>query len=359
MKHLHFDSIYRPDFEVVEQRQGNCTLYPHTEQLPVLLRALDLEFYGGLPARLARTDHRADDYRKIVLYSLALVYCASVNSTRADGLCLFQLPDRHAVSKISIVQHITEQTRQGPLHSFRFYAGPDFFVDIFLNGKRVFFADHALERFSTRVPSPIGTDLRSFLLFFFGSTIISLRVGPGPALIVPYDPSVLALPFKETEKEIIVTSCLTIHEIHSMELQLPPRAFNHHYDLPYQVPRIRNWIPSQHMIKLFERYERKVPVPPAKDLQPKKKSSWYRTASIMAGIEGKSGYGPNSRIAFVDDLPGPNTLRSKAHEQIIQFDELGAYKKKHPEEDWDAIFAEALCLSPEEARRYCAEPIQT
>jgi len=60
MKHLPFESIYRQDFQVVEQRQGNVTLYPHTDQLPVLLRALNLEFYGALPDRVARVDHRGD-----------------------------------------------------------------------------------------------------------------------------------------------------------------------------------------------------------------------------------------------------------------------------------------------------------
>ena len=62
MQHRPFESIYRPDFEVVEQRRGHVSLFPHTDQLPLLLRALNLEFYGGLPGRIARVDRRADGF---------------------------------------------------------------------------------------------------------------------------------------------------------------------------------------------------------------------------------------------------------------------------------------------------------
>ena len=41
LKHEPFQSIFRPDFEVVEERQGRVRLYPHTAQLPLLHRALD------------------------------------------------------------------------------------------------------------------------------------------------------------------------------------------------------------------------------------------------------------------------------------------------------------------------------
>jgi len=67
MKHLPFDSIYRSNCEVVEERHGHRRLYPHTEQLPVLLRALNLEFYGGLPGRIARVDRRGDGFHKLML----------------------------------------------------------------------------------------------------------------------------------------------------------------------------------------------------------------------------------------------------------------------------------------------------
>src|SRR5437899_2633435 len=114
MKHVPFESIYRQDYEVVEQRQGNLSLYPHTEQLPVLSRALNLEFYGALPGRIARVDHRADAFHKIVLKTAALMFCNCINSSRSDHLRLFALFDQDLVSKVAIVQQITETTSRGP-----------------------------------------------------------------------------------------------------------------------------------------------------------------------------------------------------------------------------------------------------
>ena len=44
--YLPFNSKYLPDFQVVEEREGNISRFPHTDQLPKLLRALNLEFRG-------------------------------------------------------------------------------------------------------------------------------------------------------------------------------------------------------------------------------------------------------------------------------------------------------------------------
>jgi hypothetical protein len=86
MKHLPFQSIYRSDFEVVEDRHGKVRLFPHTGQLPVLHRALNLEFLGPLPGRIARVDRRADDLHKIQLRTAALLYASTVNASRPDAL---------------------------------------------------------------------------------------------------------------------------------------------------------------------------------------------------------------------------------------------------------------------------------
>jgi hypothetical protein len=87
-KHVPFDSIYRPDFQVVEERQDRVLLFPHTAQLPLLLRALNLEFYGPLPGHIARVDRRADDFHKHMIRSAALLYGLLFNAARKDGLHL-------------------------------------------------------------------------------------------------------------------------------------------------------------------------------------------------------------------------------------------------------------------------------
>ena len=176
MKHQPFRSIYR-DFEVIEQRIGHVCYYPHTEQLPLLLRAINLEFLGGLPDRIAHVDKRADGFHKIIRHHAALLYCASINRARPDQLRLFQLMDHDLVSRVSVVQQISESHPLGRIHRFRFYAGEDFFPEIRLSGKRVAFADHVLQRFSARVPNNIGEDLTYLLLGFFGTPIVSMPVG--------------------------------------------------------------------------------------------------------------------------------------------------------------------------------------
>jgi hypothetical protein len=127
MKHSPFQSNYRPDFELVEQREGNRRLFPHTDQLPHLSRAISFEFYRPLPDRFARVDHRADGFHNIVLHTAAMMFCSCVNGARPDGLHLYYLPDASLVTKVAVVQQITESTRLGSLHSFRFYSGTEFF----------------------------------------------------------------------------------------------------------------------------------------------------------------------------------------------------------------------------------------
>ena len=42
IKHVPFQSIYRQEYEVVEERRGDLSLYPHTDQLPVIFPASTL-----------------------------------------------------------------------------------------------------------------------------------------------------------------------------------------------------------------------------------------------------------------------------------------------------------------------------
>jgi hypothetical protein len=63
--YLPFNSIYLPDFHVVEDWDGNISRFPHTAQLPKLCRALNLEFRSGLPDKIARVDHRANGFSKM------------------------------------------------------------------------------------------------------------------------------------------------------------------------------------------------------------------------------------------------------------------------------------------------------
>jgi len=258
-KHLPFNSKYLQDFEVVEQREGNIGRFPHTEQLPKLLRALNLEFRAGLPDKIARVDHRAKDYMKIQRHQAVLMFCSFINRARQDNLRLRALLDRNLVARISIVQQVIERQERGLLHRFKFYGGDDLFTETYLNGRRIVFAGHVIDRFSERVPNHAGTDLTNFLLLFFGSPAILMECNNSPAFVYSYDESVMAFPIREsdTEKEYFFSTCLTGEVINRLQPLLPPVAYTHTYDAAYQMPAIRNWNPIGWQLGLCELWKRK------------------------------------------------------------------------------------------------------
>ena len=319
VKHLPFQSSYRPAFEVVEQRQGPLRLYPHTDQLPLLLRALNLEFHAGLPGYIARVDARGDGFHKILLKEAAGGFCSVVNGSRQDEVRLFSLLDPDLVCRVTIVQQMTCDTPRGPIHGFRFYGGEDFFPEIYLAGKRVLFTDHVLERFSRRIPNPLGADLTCLLMSFFGSPPVSMGVGKGRAFIGLYWDAVVAFTYNETDEEILLTTCLTVNEMNSLTLDTPPRVFHLHYGPAYTRPRVHNWLPYDYARDLYRRWEQKVPLPPQGELP--KPGKWGEIASTIRDLMVADGYGPTSRIRFLDDIPGPQSLDGRPGEVYAEFDE--------------------------------------
>lgn len=339
MKHVPFQSIYRTNFEVVEERDGKFSLYPHHSQLPLLLRALNLEFYGALPGRLARADGRADGFHKLAVKCAAIMFCSGMNGARADALRLYALANGDLICKVAIVQQITESTRRGLHHRFRFYAGEDFCPDIHLNGKSLIFTDHVLQRFSARVPNHVGEDMTHLLLAFYGTPHLSMGVGPGRAFVVPYLGSLVAFTYEETETEFIITTCLTINEMNSLRPEIPPQAFNLHYGPAFKRPQVRHWLPTKSMSEFYRTWERKVPLPPPLE-RPKKPLRWHWVAEWVRDNIRKQGHGPTSQLLFLDNLPGPCHIELRPGQPEPRVNECEIYKERHPEIDWDTAFAE-------------------
>lgn len=333
-KHLPFASVFRPDFEVVEERHGRFSLFPHTEQLPLLHRALNLEFRNALPDYIARTDRRGDGFHKNLLKHAALTYCNLFNAARTDGLHLQSLPDNDLVTRVTVVQQVTEETRRGKLHRFKFYGGAEFAPDIRISGKRLAFTEHVLERFTARVPSNVGEQLSWLLLMFFGSLIIALKVGPGLAFILPYHDSILAFPFELEHDELIITTCLTIQEMNSLERQIPPLAFNVHYGPAFAVPKLRHWLPSKSMMDIHAIWERKVPLPPPMEAVPAH-LRWHRVAHLIRDCEVAKGHGPGTKFFFLDHLPGPYAVEYLPAVPEPRVDERAFLKSASPGTDWD------------------------
>jgi hypothetical protein len=338
MKHLPFKSIYRENFEVVEQRQGRESRFPHDTQLPIIWRALDMEFRDGLPGRFARVDHRADGFHKIVRRTCAMIYCLGFNGARADGVRLMPLPDEHLVHQVMVVQQITRESRLGRSHRFRFYGGPDFQPEVRLAGRRVVFSDHALERFSSRGPNKVGEDMSHLLLALYGQPVFCLPVGVGHALVIQHGRSLLAFTYKESPGEFFITTCLTVKELSTLEYYAPPVVLNWHYGESFTPPQIRHWIPTQTMKTLLDAWDRKTPLAP-----PRKRDltwHWKRVGSILKDITVNAGHGPASQIHFLDNIPGPNVMECKPGQRLLDYDEMASYKAVDPAEDWDSQFTE-------------------
>ena len=306
---------------MVEQLQGDLRLYPHTDQLPVLLRAVNLEFLGALPGYIARVDHRGDDFHKLLRREAALLFCGAINASREDQVRLYSLYDPHLVGRVTVVQQLTQNTRRGPIHRFRFYGGEDFFPEIHLSGKRLLFTDHVFQRFSTRVPNPLGEDLTLLLLAFYGSPMISLPVGPGRAFIVMYGESVLAFTYTESEQEIVITTCLSVQEMHSLTLEVPTLTFNLHYGSAFAKPKYRNWLPHQWAANLHSRWERKNPLVSPPSLPKTKSFNWHALACRIKDIALANGKRPGIILRFQDDIPGPADILIYPGQVDPQFDE--------------------------------------
>jgi hypothetical protein len=357
-RHAPFQSIYRENFEVVQERRGRLTLYPHSEQLPLLLRALNLEFYGALPDREARLDHRGDGFHKLVLHYAAMMFCQHFNRTRADQLRLFDLPDANLVSKVAIVQQITEDHRRGRTHRFRFYAGKDFFPEIRLSGRRLVFADHVIQRFCARVPNHIGEDLSNFLETFYGHALISLPCGHGRAFIVPYYKSILAFPYREeTPGEYFVATCLTPDQMSRLEPETPACAHNFHYLPEYVSPVRRHWQPTRRMLEIYQCWEKKAPVIQRQEREEPFK--WdHKFGLMLREATIKQGFGPGTRMLFQDNVVGPHIAHFPPGKPESAFDEMELCKTGMPDYDWDAAFArrDAILRGPHHATATAPTP---
>ena len=197
--------------------------------------------------------------------------------------------------------------------------------------------DHVIERFSARVPNRVGAHLSMLLLIFFGSPIIALPVGPGLAFIVPYHDSILAFPFELEHGELVMTTCLTIREMNSLERHVPPLAFNVHYGQTYAVPRIRHWFPLKHMIDLYAIWERKVPPPPPMPA-PAPGLRWHRVAHLLRDCEVAKGHGPGTTFSFLDHVPGPYAVEYSPRQPEPRLDERQIHRDIDPRRDWDEAF---------------------
>jgi hypothetical protein len=224
--------------DLVEERQGSTRLFPHTKQLPCLYNAIKHEFLSGISSRLARTDHRADPYRKFMLSHVMEGFCMLFNNGRANGLVAFPYFTRQGVAQLTIVQEISQSGALGKIHRYRFFDGKQFLPSVHLSGKPVAFTTHVLDRFRQRAAKVAHVNFGELLRVMFTVPVLGLRAnGHGMALAPEFWS--LAFPFLEHDTEILFTTCLTDNELRELTPLEPPRLLMFHYGQEYQVPRSR------------------------------------------------------------------------------------------------------------------------
>jgi hypothetical protein len=253
---------YLPNFNLVEERQGDgCRLFPHTQQLPEIFKAIQKEFLAGISARMANTDQRADDFRKFALSWVVNQFCLNFNSIGEDTLLVFPYYSRDGVAGLSVAQHVQKSEAGGINHSFRFFAGKDFLPPIFLSGKNIVFASHVFDRFQERVTNGTGRNIGElFWLLFSSFAIIVLSPnGHGEAAVTSHP--FLFFPYQESASEYIFKTCLTVNELQDLSPVEPPRRLYFHYGEAFTAPASRiasvggvRWM-SQYFIDLWKKEE--------------------------------------------------------------------------------------------------------
>lgn len=232
---------YLPDIGLVEQVLPDGTrLFPHTEQLPVISKAVDREFFEALPDRLARTDHRGDHRRKYILHNMATRFCDFKNDLRDDRLILCPILRRDLVSRVAVVQHETFSTDKGKWHRFRFFADGAFHPDPLFFGKPFVFSSHVLDRYRERVAKNAGMPYSSFLIWTVMNFGMPMRTNNHEGYAILFDHpknTLIALTLDPClwNGHRVFTTCLTPNEITTLEpLEKSHLMFFHFHQPPPQ-----------------------------------------------------------------------------------------------------------------------------
>lgn len=237
IRHWPFASPYLRDFEVLEERREGRRLFPRTDQLPVLSKAINREFEQGLTTRLANTDERANTWRKLQLSEAVQGFCSIINAARPDHLhvCPYHTPT--LLTRVAVVQHISETGPDGLAHRFRFFADDDFLPDVFLAGKPMAFASHAIDRYAERALRTAFHPLAVFLYHFFATAKLPVLLnGNRPAVAFLNGGSMVAMPYKENSDEYFFLTTLGPEQINALSVPDPLPPMHLHYGPAYNPP---------------------------------------------------------------------------------------------------------------------------
>lgn len=147
-----------------------------------------------------------------------------------------------------------------------------------------------------------------------------MSINNGEALILPNLDAFLAFTYRESETELFVTTCLSLNEINELKVRLPSRAFNLHYGESFSEPTIRNWNPLAAMLDYEKQWQQKQPLMPIEILDFDK--DWSKQCrKVKFIVDKRMGHSADSKLVFLDDIPGPYSIDMKAGETNQKFNE--------------------------------------
>ncbi|MCG3150303.1 MAG: hypothetical protein PCFJNLEI_03786 [Verrucomicrobiae bacterium] len=303
-----FESKYLRDFAVVEERRGQLRLFPATEQLPLLSKAIDAEFKAGLTERLAHTDARANGFRKHQLAEIALFFCTVANRARPDHLHIqpYYTPD--LLTQIAVVQQITEVGVGGNRHWFRYFYRDAFLPDVFLCGKRPVISGHALTRYSERAVRWDCAPVVSLLTHLVYRPPLFLCLNENQTVFAfEAESSVVVMPFEETTTEFFFLTTLSPDGRSTLGPLTPVRPAHFHYG-PTLLSPVGDFDLAEHTAEMLERWRNQAP-PMSRDAV----APILRTASWTRLVQGAVRRGadlnaPALKFLFYDGVYGPTTI---------------------------------------------------
>lgn len=313
IRHWPFASRYLRDFEVLEEHRDGQRFFPRTDQLPLLAKAIHREFEQGLTTRLANTDERADMWRKLQLQEAVRVFCTIINAARPDHLhvCPYYTPT--LLARVAVVQHISQSCPEGLSHRFRFFAQDDFLPDVYLSGKPIGFASHAIERYAQRAVLTAFHPLTVFLNDFFESPKLAVRLGENrPALAFLTSDSMVAMPYKQIAGEYFFLTTLAPDQINTLTIPDPLPPMHLHYGAAYNPP-----VPCVYrsdLIALVQQYWREKRRPKdgrAHQQQLLATMSFTGLVQQIDRVLRKNGCDKNTILLFQDDIHSPSPIQGQ------------------------------------------------
>ncbi len=298
---------YLPDYALVEQvfPEDGVRLFPHTEQLPVIYRAVHREFFEQLPDHLVKTDHRGTDARKYELYSAAFMFCELKNALREDGLAFIPYFRKDFVPRIAIVQHATRTTPKGKWHFFGLF-DEKLLPLLHLNGLPFALSTHVLDRYAERVCGKTRFSLPSFLHLIFTSNGLFMRVGDNAlALMIDHrEESFIALTVApDIPQAHYFTTCLTAAQISRLEpdQHTIPVLFHFGPGLPENVRYNCDYANEhEHFIQMWKKKTLPSPLLEDRGIKDDSHISWHTIVKAMRIHH--TPLRPGTRLAFQGNM---------------------------------------------------------